>query len=339
MQINEKRRESMSTRRKKVLVTGGAGFIGSHIVDLLIDNGYELIIVDDLSSGKKENINPKARFYQSNISDPCIKEIFNTEKPDYVCHQAAQVSVSYSVHNPKLDAQCNIIGLLNLLENSLENQVKGIVFASSGGTVYGECKSLPIVENIPLYPTSPYGISKMTSEFYLDFYYRTYNLKYISLRYGNAYGPRQDPLGEAGVIAIFIAKMLKGEPPIINGDGEYIRDYIYVKDIANACLLSIKNMLKLAELKNKKTIKKTFNSFNVGTGRGISVNQLYSSLQEIIRFNKKALYGPPRIGDLRKNILDSTLAEQKLGWKAQYGLAEGLRETVEWFKLRERRSK
>ena len=320
-------------KNEKVLVTGGAGFIGSHIVDLLIVQGYEVAIIDDLSSGKKENINPQAHFYKMNIGDSDLAEVFNYERPDYVCHQAAQISVSYSVTHPRLDAQENIVGMLNLLEVSLKYGIDGFVFASSGGTIYGEQKSFPIAENASLFPISPYGISKMATEFYLNYFYQTHRLNYISLRYGNVYGPRQDPSGEAGVIAIFIAKMLRGDIPTINGDGEYIRDYVYVKDVAKACLLSIKNMVKLAELKKVRETDKVFNAFNIGTGRGISVNQLYSHLQEAIGFEQKAHFGPPRAGDLRKNVLDAHLAEQVLEWKAQYGLSDGLMETVQWFKM------
>lgn len=321
-------------KNEKVLVTGGAGFIGSHLVDLLKNEGYEVVVIDDLSSGKKENMNLPARFYQMNINDSDLAKVFSYEKPDYVCHQAAQISVSYSVTHPRLDAQGNIMGLLNLLEISLQNKINGIVFASSGGTVYGEQESFPIDENTPLFPTSPYGISKMVSEFYLNYFYKTHGLNYISLRYGNVYGPRQDPFGEAGVIAIFIAKMLKGEIPTIYGDGECIRDYVYVKDVALACLLAIKNMVKLAEPKRIKRIDQEFNAFNIGTGRGVSVNQLYHHLQEEIGFTEKAHSGPPRAGDLRKSVLNSHFAEQVLEWKAQYGLPEGLRETVQWFKMK-----
>src|SRR6056297_2000515 len=234
--------------REKVLVTGGAGFVGSHIVDLFINNHYDVIIIDDLSGGNKENINKNACFYQIDMNDIGIKSIISKEKPDYICHQAAQISVSYSVKNPKIDAQRNIMGLLNLLESSSSNNVKGIIFASSGGTVYGEPDCFPINEKAVFNPTSPYGIAKMSSEYYLRFYCKVYNLNYVSLRYGNVYGPRQDPYGEAGVIAIFIRKMLSGEVPTINGDGDYIRDYVYVEDVANACLLSMKNMLKLSKL-------------------------------------------------------------------------------------------
>jgi len=318
--------------REKVLVTGGAGFVGSHIVDLFINNHYDVIIIDDLSSGKKENINRKAKLYQIDMNDIGIKSIISKEKPDYICHQAAQISVSYSVKNPKIDAQRNIMGLLNLLESSSSNDVKGIIFASSGGTVYGEPDCFPINEKVAFNPTSPYGIAKMSSEYYLRFYCKVYNLNYVSLRYGNVYGPRQDPYGEAGVIAIFIRKMLNGEVPTINGDGEYIRDYVYVEDVANACLLSMKNMLKLAKLYEKNRLINQFVAFNIGTGQGISVNQLFSYLREIVDFSMQANYGPPRSGDLRKNLLDCQLAKETLNWESKYDIKSGLKKTVEWFK-------
>ena len=344
--------------RKTVLVTGGAGFIGSHIVDLLIKNNYEVVIVDDLSFGREENINKKARFYKLNITDQKrLAEVFMQEKPDYVCHEAAQISVSFSVRDPLFDAQTNILGSLNLLQCCLLNhQVKGIVFASSGGTIYGEPENFPISEDYPFWPQSPYGISKVAIEYYLDFYQKNYNLDYISLRYGNVYGPRQDPYGEAGVIAIFIEKMLKGEIPTINGDGEYIRDYIYVEDVAQANLLALQNMVKLpkvvqeiekAKEKEKitetkvkaKTLTKTeseseikFNGFNLGTGKGISVNEIFYLLKEIVKFSHTAHYGPPRAGDLRKNILDCHLIKEVLGWQPQFNFSEGLERTVNWFK-------
>lgn len=322
-------------KREKVLLTGGAGFIGSHIAELLLANDYEVVIIDDLSTGVRENINDKTRFYHKNINDPGLKEIFLSEKPDYVCHQAAQVSVPSSIKNPQLDAQTNIMGLLNLLNLSYENRIKGFIFASSGGAVYGEAESLPITEDTPFNPIFPYGISKMISEYYLQFYYNFYNLRYIALRYGNVYGPRQNISGETGVIANFIEKMVKGNIPIINGDGESVRDYIYVKDVAKACLLSIKNVLELSKLKDKKEINRISYAFNIGTGVGVSVNQLYLLLQEIIKFSQKPTYGPHRMGDLRKNILDCKLAKQTLGWEPQYNLKEGLKATVEWFKLNE----
>lgn len=344
--------------RKTVLVTGGAGFIGSHIVDLLTENNYKVVIVDDLSSGKEENINKKARFYKLNITDQKrLAEVFEQEKPDYVCHEAAQISVSFSVRDPLFDAQTNILGSLNLLQCCLLNhQIKGIVFASSGGTIYGEPELFPISEDYPFRPQSPYGISKVAIEYYLDFYQKNYNLDYVSLRYGNVYGPRQDPYGEAGVIAIFIEKMLKGEVPTINGDGKYIRDYIYVEDVAQANLLALQNMVKLSKVvqeiekakeKEKitetkvkvKTVTKTeseseikLNGLNLGTGRGVSVNEIFSLLKEIIKFPHPAHYGPPRVGDLRKNILDCHLIKEVLGWQPQFNFSEGLEKTICWFK-------
>ncbi len=348
-------KEEVSENKKiTVLVTGGAGFIGSHIVDLLIKNNYEVVIIDDLSSGREENINQKARFYKLNISDKKeLTEIFKQEKPDYIFHEAAQISVSFSVRDPLFDAQTNILGSLNLLQCCLlDQQVKGIVFASSGGTIYGEPEHFPITEDYPFRPQSPYGISKVAVEHYLDFYQKNYNLPYVALRYGNVYGPRQDPYGEAGVIAIFIEKMLKGEIPTINGDGEYIRDYIYVEDIAQANLLALQNMVKLSKdirevqkTKEKEKEAKTetetkvkpepeikLNSFNLGTGRGVSVNEIFSLLKEIIKFPHPAHYGPPRAGDLRKNILNCRLISEVLGWQPQFDFPRGLEKTVNWFK-------
>ena len=348
----EKRKEQVNENEKTIaLVTGGAGFIGSHIVDLLIKNNYEVVIVDDLSSGREENINKNARFYKLDITDQKgLAEVFKQEKPDYVCHEAAQISVSFSVRDPLFDAQTNILGSLNLLQCCVNHQVKGIVFASSGGTIYGEPEHFPISEDYPFRPQSPYGISKVAVEHYLDFYKKNYNLPYVALRYGNVYGPRQDPYGEAGVIAIFIEKMLKGEIPTINGDGEYIRDYIYVEDAAQANLLALQNMVKLSRVVQEKEKTKgkekeievksedvteselKFNGFNLGTGRGVSVNEIFSLLKEIIKFSHPANYGPPRAGDLRKNILNCHLISELLGWQTQFDFSEGLEKTVNWFK-------
>ena len=350
----KKRKEQLSENEKAtVLVTGGAGFIGSHIVDLFIENNYKVVIVDDLSSGREENINKKARFYKLNITDQKgLTEVFKQEKPDYVCHEAAQISVSFSVRDPLFDAQTNIFGSLNLLQCCVNHQVKGIVFASSGGAIYGEPEHFPISEDYPFRPQSPYGISKVAIEYYLDFYKKNYNLDYVSLRYGNVYGPRQDPYGEAGVIAIFIEKMLKGEIPTINGDGEYIRDYIYVEDVAQANLLALQNMVKsskvvreiekakekakekekVAEIKAKSEPEIELNGFNLGIERGVSVNEIFYILKEIIKFPHPAHYGPPRAGDLRKNILDCHLIKDVLGWQPQFDFSAGLEKTVRWFK-------
>ena len=351
---SEKRKEQVSENKKTtVLVTGGAGFIGSHIVDLLVENDYKVVIVDDLSSGREKNINKRARFHKLNITDQKrLAEMFEQERPDYVCHEAAQISVSFSVRAPLFDAQTNILGSLNLLQCCVNHQVKGIIFASSGGTIYGEPEHLPISEDYPFRPQSPYGISKVAIEHYLDFYQKNYNLDYVSLRYGNVYGPRQDPYGEAGVIAIFIEKMLKGEIPTINGDGEYIRDYIYVEDVAQANLLALQNVVKLSKVvqekekaKEKEKTKEEeseakaeivaepkFNDLNLGTGKGVSVNEIFSLLKKIIKFPHPANYGPPRAGDLRKNILNCRLISEVLGWKPQFSFSVGLEKTVNWFK-------
>ena len=346
----EKRKEEVNENEKTiVLVTGGAGFIASHIVDLLIKNNYEVVIVDDLSSGREGNINKNARFYKLDITDQKgLAEVFKQEKPDYVCHEAAQISVSFSVRDPLFDAQTNILGSLNILQCCVNHQVKGIVFASSGGTIYGEPEHFPISEDYPFRPQSPYGISKVAVEHYLDFYKKNYNLPYVALRYGNVYGPRQDPYGEAGVIAIFIEKMLKEEIPTINGDGEYIRDYIYVEDVAQANLLALQNMVKLSRVvqgkektkgkekeikgKSEAVTELKFNGLNLGTGRGVSVNEIFSLLKEIIKFSHPANYGPPREGDLRKNILNCHLISEILGWQTQFDFSEGLEKTVKWFK-------
>ena len=351
MKLEKKKEQVKENEKSTVLVTGGAGFIGSHIVDLLIKNNYKVVIVDDLSSGREENANQKARFYKLDINDQKgLAEVFKQEKPDYVCHEAAQISVSFSVSDSLFDAQTNILGSLNLLQCCVNYRTKGIVFASSGGTIYGEPEHFPITEDYPFRPQSPYGISKVAVEHYLDFYQKNYHLPYVALRYGNVYGPRQDPYGEAGVIAIFIEKMIKDEIPTINGDGEYIRDYIYVEDVAQANLLALQNMVKLSKVvqeiekaKEKEakteTITKTktepeikFNGFNLGTGREVSVNEIFSLLKEIIKFPHPAHYGPPRAGDLRKNILDCQLIKDVLGWQPKFDFSAGLEKTVNWFK-------
>ena len=323
--------------KEKVLVTGGAGFIGSHIVDLLIENNYDVVVVDDLSSGRKENLPQDVKFYNLNITNiQELEKIFEQEKPDYVIHEAAQISVSLSVREPILDAQTNIFGSLNLLQCCVKCGVKGVVFASSGGTVYGEPTRFPVNENHSLLPLSPYGISKVTVEHYLNFYQKNYHLDYIALRYGNVYGPRQDPYGEAGVIAIFIQKMLKGEKPTINGDGDYIRDYVYVKDVAQANLLALKNLKKSPEVSAKtkadKKQQSVLKGFNLGTEKGTSVNELFAFLKDIMKFSCPADYGPARPGDLRKNILNCQKIQNTFGWKPQTDLSSGLKETVNWFK-------
>ncbi|ABQ46437.1 NAD-dependent epimerase/dehydratase [Thermotoga petrophila RKU-1] len=303
-----------------VLVTGGAGFIGSHVVDKLIENGYGVIVVDNLSSGKVENLNRNALFYEQSIEDEEMMErIFSLHRPEYVFHLAAQASVAISVREPVRDAETNIIGSLVLLEKSIKHGVKKFIFSSTGGAIYGEnVKVFPTPETETPHPISPYGIAKYSIEMYLEFFAREYGLKYTVLRYANVYGPRQDPYGEAGVVAIFTERMLRGEEVHIFGDGEYVRDYVYVDDVVRANLLAME--------------KGDNEVFNIGTGRGTTVNQLFKLLKEITGYDKEPVYKPPRKGDVRKSILDYTKAKEKLGWEPKIPLEEGLKLTVEYFR-------
>lgn len=311
------------------LVTGGAGFIGSHVVDALIAEGQRVVVVDDLSSGKEENLNPKARLFRMDICDPKLQEVFAREKVEWVNHHAAQIDVRKSVADPKEDACINIQGLLNLLENCVRHRVKGVVFASSGGVVYGEPDDLPVAEDHPKGPLSPYGVSKLCSEYYLYCYHRVHGLPYIALRYGNVYGPRQDPHGEAGVVAIFTGKMLKDEDPTIFGDGEQLRDYVFVEDVAKANLLAQR---KLEQGQAPNSIDDQ--AYNIGTGVGTSVNELFGELAEITGFQGRASFGPERKGELKKIFLDVSKAERGLSWKPQVTLSSGLKRTVDFFRER-----
>ena len=301
----------------KILVTGGAGFIGSNVVDAYIEKGYEVIVVDDLSSGKKENLNKKAKFYKLDICDKALEEVFE-EGIDIVNHHAAQVDVRKSIADPAFDARINIEGSLNILENCRKYKIKKIIFASSGGVIYGECGSVPPNEDSPGSPISPYGVSKYAMECYLSTYEKIYGLRYTALRYGNVYGPRQDPYGEAGVVAIFSGKMLNNEEVNIFGDGEQVRDYVYVGDVVKANILCLEN--------GDNEI------FNIGTGKSTSVNQLFSEMKELIHYSKEAVYKSLRAGELMRSSLDVGKAEQKLGWKAKVDIREGLKKTIEFFR-------
>jgi UDP-glucose 4-epimerase len=314
----------------KILVTGGAGFIGSNLVDGMLAAGYEVVVVDNLSSGKRENLNPKAKFYELDICDQELDRVFAKERPDLVDHHAAQIDVRHSVADPQSDARTNILGLLNILENCRRYGVRGVVFASSGGVVYGEPSKLPATENFPKGPLSPYGVSKLASEFYLCYYSQVMNIPYVTLRYGNIYGPRQDPHGEAGVVAIFGQKLLRGETPVIYGDGEQLRDYVFVGDVARANLLAIERLLsgKACGAAPGGCAINDF-AFNIGTGRGASVNELFAILKEITGFQGEATHGPERTGELRRVYLDAGKARQELGWAPQVTFEEGLRRTVE----------
>jgi UDP-glucose 4-epimerase len=301
----------------KVLVTGGAGFIGSHLVDRLIQEGHQVVVVDNLSTGKKKNIHKDAKFYKMDILSNRLERIFQKEKPEVVSHHAAQMDVRRSVADPTFDAQSNIIGLLNLLECAVKNGARRVVFASSGGAIYGEQQIFPASEDHPTHPLSPYGVSKLSSEHYLYYYQNVCGLEYTALRYSNVYGPRQDPFGEAGVVAIFAQKLLKGEQPIINGNGMQTRDYVFVEDVIEANMAVIHGQIN--------------DTFNVGTGKETSVNQLFRHLLDITSAKVKEIHGPEKKGEQVRSSLDYQKIHKILDWEPRVLLQEGLLKTVEYF--------
>jgi len=301
-----------------ILVTGGAGFIGSHIVDVYINNGHNVVIIDDMSRGRKEFINPKATFHQISISDPWLANIIQKESIEVINHHAAQISVSDSVKNPVKDAESNIIGTLQLLQNAVECGIDKFIFASTGGAIYGEQDYFPAREDHPQKPTSPYGLSKLSVEGYLRFFKEQYGLKSIIFRYGNVFGPRQNPNGEAGVVAIFYNRLLKGQAPIINGDGEQTRDYIFVRDIAHANLLAL-------NLDGSDT-------FNVGTGQETSVNELTHLILEVAESDIDVQTSKKNNFEQRRSSLDCKKLKVSLNWSPKVSLKEGLSETFIFFK-------
>jgi UDP-glucose 4-epimerase len=305
----------------RILVTGGAGFIGSHIVDQCIAAGHEVAVVDNLwdeGGGKKANLNPRAGFYHVDITDEAsLDHIFDEVRPEIVSHQAAQHSVSVSTKNPKLDARVNVLGLLNVLTNCTRVGTRKIVFASSGAT-YGTPVRLPIDEDVPQRPESPYGITKMVTEYYLRYWQEAHDLTYTALRYGNVYGPRQDPNGEAGVIAIFAKRFLNHEAVRIDWDGEQQKDYVYVGDVARA------NLIALDSGDN--------DIFCIGTGKGTSVNEIYRALEEIIGYSPEIVKAPKRPGDIHLAYFNCSKAARVLGWKAEVDLQEGIKATVDFFR-------
>jgi UDP-glucose 4-epimerase len=306
----------------KILVTGGAGFIGSHVVDLFVSKGYEVVIVDDLSTGRASNLNPAAKFYKIDIRDPKIRDIFDAERPDFVSHHAAQMDVRRSVAQPLFDADVNILGSINLIECAKEFNVKHFVYISSGGAAYGEPERVPCVETDPINPICQYGASKHTVEHYLYMYYVNYGMNYTVLRYPNVFGPRQDPHGEAGVVAIFTGKMLLDEPLTINGDGEQTRDYVFVGDCARANYLAV-------------TTEHAPGIYNIGWGRPTSVNQIFTTLAAVTDYNHPANYGPAKLGETRHIYLDASKARKDLGWAPTKTLEEGLEATVAYFRTSE----
>jgi UDP-glucose 4-epimerase len=295
------------------MVTGGAGFIGSHLVDLLIAEGHHVAVVDNLITGKRSNLNPRARFYEVDIVSPSIEQVFLEERPEVVFHQAAQMSVKVSTDDPLWDARVNALGMVMVLEACVLAGVRKIVFASSGAT-YGNPRCLPMDEDHPQMPESPYGITKLMGEHYLRYYAQERLLQYTALRYGNVYGPRQDSYGEAGVVAIFARQLLMGQTPTIHWDGEQVRDYVYVGDVARANLVA--------------ATAGDGRCYCIGTGTGTSVNQLYQMICEAAGVVMLPRRTGRRPGDLRAAYFDARRARDELGWAPMVSLRDGLHRTV-----------
>lgn len=303
----------------KIIVTGGAGFIGSHITDMLIKRGHRVCVIDSLVHGRIENLNPDAKFVKMDIRDKGIEDVFINEKPDILIHEAAQISVPSSIEDPVYDAEVNIIGTLNLLKSAKKSGVRKIIYPASAA-IFGEPEYLPVDEAHPLNMMSGYGVTKHTVEHYLKVYNSLYGIKYTIFRYANVYGPRQDSTGEGGVVAIFCENLIKGRQPVIFGDGEQTRDFVYVKDVAGA------NMLALEAGDNE--------IFNVCTNSAVSVNQLLSAMNTVAGTGFEAVYKPTREGDIRNSFMTYGKIKGALGWTPNYCLEEGLKETFEYYKKR-----
>lgn len=302
----------------RVLVTGGAGFIGSHVSQAYVDAGHDVLVLDNLSSGRKENVPEGARFVFGDVGSDTAVEAVRTFRPEVVNHHAAQISVRKSVEDPVFDARENILGTLNLLEASRRNGVRKVIFASSGGAGYGEQEYFPADEAHPLRPVSPYGAAKVAVELYLHFYRLQYGLDYTALRYSNVYGPRQDPHGEAGVVAIFCTRLLRGQTAVINGDGEQTRDYVYVGDVvrANVEALTRGNGMGI----------------NIGTGSETDVNTLFARLRDLAGSRQEEIHGPAMAGEQRRSVIENRLAYDELGWYPNVSLDDGLALTLAYFR-------
>jgi UDP-glucose 4-epimerase len=306
----------------RILVSGGAGFIGSHTVDALIAaGGHEVSIIDDLSAGKRGRVNPRARFHQADVRDAAaVRGIFERERPEILVHLAAQMDVRRSVADPAFDAQVNLVGFLNLMEAGRANGLRRVVFSSTGGAIYGEQESFPCNEDHPSRPVSPYGVAKLATEKYLFFYHAQYGIDYVAMRYANVYGPRQDPHGEAGVVAIFCGRILEDRPVTIYGDGNQTRDYVFVADVVRANVAAVASAVSGA--------------FNIGTGIETNVNQLYAALARIAGTSRAPEYGPARPGEQMRSVILPARAEKELGWRPQVELSEGLAQTLRYFRER-----
>lgn len=309
----------MSNEKRRILVTGGAGFIASHVAEAYLAAGNDVWVVDDLSSGKRENVPEGATFVEMDVGDPDLRNLFREVRFDLVNHHAAQIDVRVSVADPAKDARINVLGLLNVAEAALEVGTRRLIFVSSGGVVYGEPEEIPTPETAPKLPLSPYGVTKLAGELYLNYYRKVRGLEYVALRYSNVYGPRQDPHGEAGVVAIFCTRLLDDQALTIFGDGEQTRDYVFVKDVVSA------NM-RVSELELADDGGLDAFAFNVGTGVGTSVNELADTLEEAVDRRPGREHRPARPGELLKSTLDPSRI-RSYGWSPAHTLAEGLRQT------------
>lgn len=303
-----------------VLVTGGAGFIGSHLCDRLLELGHRVCVVDNLSTGKRENIPPGAIFYQLDLRDQALDQVFATERPQVVFHQAAHANVTESVRDPEYDASVNIGGSLRLLASCVRYQVTRIVYASTGGALYGEPEYLPADESHPIRPLSPYGVSKYTVEHYLRVHRNLHGLEYVILRYPNVYGPRQEPHGEAGVVAIFSSLILAGRQPTIYGDGSKTRDYCYVGDIVEANILALNGP--------------DGGVYNLGRGIEVTDLEIFEAVRDAVGSAIAPKFAPVRPGEVRRIALDATKARAELGWSWKVDLAQGVAETVRFYRSR-----
>ena len=303
---------------KRILVTGGAGFIGSNIVDKYIEKGYGVDIIDNLSTGSMKNVNKKARFFKIDINDKRVEEIFKERRYDIVSHHAAQMNVRISVEEPIFDVQINILGTINILNYCVKNGIKYFIFASSGGAIYGEQEYYPADEAHSTNPDSPYGISKLACEKFLQYFNKSFGLEYISLRYANVYGPRQNPYGEAGVVAIFAGRMIKGERPVIFGNGKQTRDFVFIEDVVRANIIALE--------------RRIVGCYNISTGIETDINKIYKEISNLTGYKHQPKYAPPKKGELSKSVLGYTKAKKELGWRPEIGLMSGLEKTIEYFK-------
>ena len=302
----------------KIVVTGGAGFIASHLVDAFLERGHEVHVFDDLSTGQLSNLDAKATLHKVDIAEKQAASLIEQIKPDILSHHAAQMDVRHSVADPTFDARVNILGFINLLESSKNAGVKKVIFASSGGAVYGEQEVFPAPEGHGTQPASPYGVSKRAGELYLSYYQQAFGLPYIALRYANVYGPRQSAKGEAGVVAIFLSLLLSGKTPIINGDGRQTRDYVYVGDVVAANVAAVDSSF--------------VGPINIGTGVETDVVTIFQHLRDALGSSGEAQHGPAKPGEQRRSCLDTSRAAQVLGWRPQMALKDGLQNTATYYR-------